>query len=188
MAAFNYHQLICQVPARTWQFYFASRKVSLPDDHDWAMPAAQMVPALIDATDAIETDLRNQIYSELRRVHALANLAGMDALRNNASPDSAVHEDFSKLSSDAERALWVMANWPELFTAAEAICGVNQRIGKRGWKRLQVLMPTRNRGLAMQRSPWSRPSLGVPTLSRFQRLTCWLLMRPTMPRQRVTAW
>lgn len=138
MAAFNYHQLICQVPARTWQFYFASRKVSLPDDHDWAMPAAQMVPALIDATDAIETDLRSQIYSELRRVHALANLAGMDALRNNASPDCAVHEDFPKLSSDAERALWVMANWPELFTAAEAICGVNQRIGKRGWKRLQV--------------------------------------------------
>ena len=52
--------------------------------------------------------------------------------------DAALHEDFPKLLSDAERALWVMANWPEQFAAAKAIYGVNLRVGKRGWKRLQV--------------------------------------------------
>jgi hypothetical protein len=138
MAAFNYRQLIRQVPPRTWQFYFTSRKIGLPDDHDWAMSASMLVPALIDATDALGDEQRKHIHSELRRVHALANRPGVDALRNIASPDAALHEDFPKFSSDAERSLWVMANWPELFSAAEAICGVNQRIGKRGWKRLQV--------------------------------------------------
>src|SRR3546814_7702524 len=60
------------------------------------------------------------------------------SLRNTAPPDSAIHEDFTKFSSDAERALWVMANWPDLFATAEAIYAVSLRIGKRGWKRLQV--------------------------------------------------
>ena len=27
MAAFNYRQLIRQIPARTWEFYFQSRKL-----------------------------------------------------------------------------------------------------------------------------------------------------------------
>jgi hypothetical protein len=78
------------------------------------------------------------LYAELRRVHALANGRGVDALRNTAPPDSAIHEDFTKFSSDAARALWVMANWPDQFIAAEAIYAVSLRIGKRGWKRLQV--------------------------------------------------
>lgn len=138
MAAFNYRQLIRQVPPRTWQFYFTSRKIELPDDHDWAMPTEKLISALIDATDALDAEQGKHIYSELRRVHALANRPGVDALRNIASPDSALHEDFQKFSSDAERALWVMANWPKLFSAAEAIYGVNQRVGKRGWKRLHV--------------------------------------------------
>ena len=138
MAAFNYCQLIRQVPSRTWQFYFQSRKIDLPDGHDWNLPTEKLIPALVEATDALESGRSQQIYSELRRVHALANRRGVDALRNIAKPDAALHEDFLKLSSDAERALWVMANWPDLFSVAEAFHNVNQRIGKRGWKRLHV--------------------------------------------------
>ncbi len=138
MAAFNYRQLIRQVPPRTWQFYFQSRKVELPADHAWDMPAQKLIPALIKVTDALPDHQSKRIYAELRRVHELANPRGVDALRNTAPLDVALHEDFPKLSSDAERALWVMANWPEQFAAAEAIYGVNLRVGKRGWKRLQV--------------------------------------------------
>ena len=138
MAAFNYRLLIHQVPARTWQFYFNSRKIDLQDDRGWNMPAEKLITALVDATDALEIEQRQHIYSELRRVHALANRRGVDALRNIAKPDAALHEDFLKLSSDAERALWVMANWPDLFTTAEVFHQVNLRVGKRGWKRLLV--------------------------------------------------
>lgn len=138
MAAFNYRALIRQIPPRTWQFYFQTRRIGLPADHDWDMPVERLAPAIITAIDALEPDVGKAIYGELRRVHALANQRGVDALRNIAKPDAALHDDFPQLSSDAERALWVMANWPELFDAAEAVYAVNQKIGKRGWKRLQI--------------------------------------------------
>ncbi len=50
------------------------------------------------------------LYAELRRVYELANQRGIDALRNTAAPNSAIHQDFIKFTSDVERALWVMAN------------------------------------------------------------------------------
>ena len=37
MAAFNYRQLIRQIPARSWKFYFQTRKIVLPEDYDWDM-------------------------------------------------------------------------------------------------------------------------------------------------------
>ncbi len=134
MAAFNYCQLIRQVPARTWAFYFQSRKLELPGE----LAGDKLVSTVIDLIDALPAAQCSAVYAELRRVHALANGRGIDALRNTAPPDSAIHEDFTKFSSDAERALWVMANWPDLFATAEAIYAVSLRIGKRGWKRLQV--------------------------------------------------
>lgn len=138
MAAFNYHQLIRQVPPRTWQYYFQSRKIALPDDHDWGVPVSKLIETLIVAIDALDALEAKLIHAELRRVHALANSRGVDALRNVAKPDSAVHEDFPQLSSDAERALWVMVNWPDLFETAETVYQVNLRLGRRGWKRLQI--------------------------------------------------
>jgi hypothetical protein len=138
MAAFNYHQLIRQVPPRTWQYYFQSRKIDLPDDHDWNMPVSNLTEALIVAIEVLDAPRTMIIYAELRRVHALANSRGVDALRNVARPDAAIHEDFPQLSSDAERALWAMVNWPELFETAETAHQVNLRLGKRGWKRLQI--------------------------------------------------
>jgi hypothetical protein len=138
MVAFNYRQLIRLVPPRTWQFYFQSRQINLAENNDWDMPIDKLIPAIIASTDALPTEAGKIILNELRRVYKLANRRGVDALRNVAKPTAALHEDFPQLTSDAERALWVMANWPDLFDAAEAIYTVNQRVGKRGWKRLQV--------------------------------------------------
>ena len=70
MAAFNYRLLIHQVPARTWQFYFNSRKIDLQDNRGWNMPEEKLITALVDATDALEIEQRQHIYSELRRVGA----------------------------------------------------------------------------------------------------------------------
>lgn len=138
MQAFNYRHLIRMIPPRTWQYYFQSRKIDLSEDHHWDMPLQKLVPAIIAATDALLPDTGKIIYSELRRVYVLSNRRGVDALRNVAQPDAALHDDFVQLSSDAERALWVMANWPDLFHTAEAVYAANLRIGKRGWKRLQI--------------------------------------------------
>lgn len=138
MAAFNYRRLIRQVPARTWQFYFQTRKIDLPVDHDWAMPVEKLAKCLITAVEALATEQAKAILAELRRVHAFANRRGAYALRNSARPGAALHDDFHELTSDAERALWVMANWPELFAAAEAFLAVDLRIGSRGWKRLKI--------------------------------------------------
>jgi hypothetical protein len=134
MAAFNYRQLIRQVPAHAWKFYLQSRKLELPTE----LADDKLVNAVTEIIDALPAAQGDVLYGELRRVHGMANRRGVDALRNTAAPDSAIHEDFTKFSSDAERALWVMANWPDQFTAAEAIYAVNLRVGKRGWKRLQV--------------------------------------------------
>lgn len=134
MAAFNYRQLIRQVPANAWKFYLQSRKLELPAE----LADDKLVDTVTEIFDALPAVRSEALYAELRRVHDLANLRGVDALRNTAPPDSAIHEDFTKFSSDAERALWVMANWPDQFATAEAIYAVSLRIGKRGWKRLQV--------------------------------------------------
>lgn len=137
MLAFNYRQLIRMIPPRTWRFYFQSRKIDLIEDPGWDMPIKKLTPALIAATDALPPEAGKIIYSELRRVYALSNRRGVDALRNVAQPDAGLHDDFVQLSSDAERVLWVMANWPDQFNDAEAVYTANLRIGKRGWKRLK---------------------------------------------------
>lgn len=138
MAVFNYRALIRQVPVRTWQFYFRSRSIPLPEGCDWQLPPERLVAAVVQATEALSPEVGRRVLGELRRVQALADRRGVDALRNVASPDAALHDDFAQLSSDAERALWAMANWPELFDAAEAVHAANLQIGKRGWKRLQI--------------------------------------------------
>lgn len=138
MTAFNYRQLIRQVPSATWQYYFQTRKIEFPAGFDWNAPPDKVADALVEVTEALEPIPARTMYSELRRVWGLANRRGVDALRNTAQPDAPIHDDLPKLTSDADRALWVMANWPELFEAAEAIFAVSQRIGGRGWKRLKI--------------------------------------------------
>ena len=166
MAAFNYRQLIRQIPARTWECYFQSRKLELPDQ----LAGDNLISSVIDIIDALPAAQGEAVYAELRRVHDLANGRGVDALRNTAPPDSALHEDFTKFSSDAERALWVMANWPDLFATAEAIYAVSLRIGKRGWKRLRPSMTPRQRRRA------------VPTHRTSPCRACWASSRPRSNR------
>ncbi|MDP2434014.1 MAG: hypothetical protein Q8O33_18630 [Pseudomonadota bacterium] len=137
MAAFNYRRLIHQVPGRSWQYYFQSRAIALPHGHDWGVPADKLTKSLIAITESLDASLTRMVLGELRQVHAFANRRGIDAIRNVAKPDAALHDDFTKLSCDAERALWTMANWPELFKAAAAILDANLRTGIRGWKRFK---------------------------------------------------
>lgn len=135
---FNYRALIRQVPPRTWQIYFQANTVALPPEYDWETPPEQLTAGIIAAIEALPSGLADRIHAQLLRVHNMANRHGIDALRNAAAPDAALHDDFLQLSSDADRALWVMANWPDLFDTAESILATNLRLGKRGWKRLQV--------------------------------------------------
>ena len=85
MAAFNYRQLIRQVPAHAWKFYLLSRKLELPGE----LADDKLVNAVIDIIDALPEAQGEALYAELRRVHDLANGHGVDALRNTAPPDSA---------------------------------------------------------------------------------------------------
>jgi hypothetical protein len=121
MTAFNYRQLIRQVPPTTWQYYFQTRKIELPADLDWSSTSEKITDALVEVAEALDPTPARIVYGELRRVWALGNRRGVDALRNMAQLDSPIHDDFPKLTSDAERALWVMANWPDLFETAESI-------------------------------------------------------------------
>ena len=138
MAAFNYRQLIRQIPARSWKFYLQARKVALPECHDWGAPADELARGLIGYIENLNAGHADTIHRELRQVHDFANRRGIDALRNAAKADSPLHDDLSQLSGDADRALWIMANWPELYISAAAILAFNIRIGSRGWKRLKI--------------------------------------------------
>ena len=127
-----------QISPRTWQFYFQARRLKLANEQEWNLPTEALNCAIVACLEDLRPDAAKTIYSELRRVHSLAHRRGIEALRNCAKPESALHDDFPQLTSDAERALWVIINWPDLFEAAEAIHAVNQRVGTHGWKRLQI--------------------------------------------------
>ena len=138
MAAFNYRQLVRQVPARSWKFYFQTRKIVLPEDYDWDRPAKKLASSLIAHIEDLPSSQAGALHRELRLVHDFANRRGIDALRNAAKVDSPLHDDLAQLSCDAERALWIMANWPELYVPAASILAFNLSTGRRGWKRLRI--------------------------------------------------
>lgn len=138
MAAFNYRQLIRQIPARSWKFYFQTRKIVLPEDYDWDMAAEKLASSLIAHIESLDSGLAGVLHRELRLVHEFADRRGIFALRNAAKADAPLHDDLPQLSSDAERALWIMANWPELYMPAAAILAFNLKTGSRGWKRLKI--------------------------------------------------
>jgi len=138
MVAFNYRQLIRQVPAHSWKFYFQARKRALPEDFEWDMAVDVLADALIAYIENLNSVVADSLHQELRLVHDFASRRGIDALRNAAPKDSPLHDDLPQLSSDAERALWVMANWPELYIRAAAILAFNIKVGGRGWKRLKI--------------------------------------------------
>ena len=138
MAAFNYRELIRQVPSRTWQFYFQTRKIDLPEGVVWDQSAEDLISPIQTAIEALRDIERISAYSELRRVHAMGNRRGIYALRNSVPLGEAMLEDFQDHTSDAERALWVLTNWPKRFAAAEAFVNADAEVGKRNWKRIHV--------------------------------------------------
>ena len=138
MAAFNYRELIRQAPPGAWQLYFQARQIDLPQGVAWTQSAAELVAPLQAAIEALPAGKRVTIYSELRRVQAMANRRGMHALRNSVPLGAPLLEALQQHTSDAERALWAMTHWPAQFAVAEALVGADVQVGKRHWKRLQL--------------------------------------------------
>lgn len=120
MAAFNIRDLIRQVPPRSWQFYFQARGIALPEGVDWAQEAESLHKPIQQALEGLAQSGRGALYVELRRVKALANRRGIQALSNAVPLGDAMLEDFAHHASDAERALWALINWPGRFETAEA--------------------------------------------------------------------
>lgn len=136
MAAFNYRDLVRLIPPRSWQFYLNARFIDLPDGAAWEQSDAQLQAPILAALESLIDSKQVAIYAELRRVKALANLLGMQALRNTVPLGDAMLEDFEHHVSDAERALWAMSNWPTRFANAEAILNADASVGKRIWRRI----------------------------------------------------
>jgi len=138
MAAFNYRDLIRQVPPRSWQYYFQARGIALPEGDDWTQEAESLHKPILQALEALPESQQSPIYAELRRVKALANQRGIQALSNAVPLGDAMLEDFEHHASDAERALWALANWPQRFDIAEAFLRANAQVGGRSWRRLYL--------------------------------------------------
>ena len=138
MAAFNYRHLIREIPGSTWRIYFHARNLCVPDDFDWEAPDKALADALIEILDALAAQTQAQVHAELRQVHKLANRRGLLALRNAGNTDPAMQEDFERLRNDAERALWVLLNWPDVFKAAQVLLQFDLGVGRRSWKRLAI--------------------------------------------------
>ena len=138
MSAFNYRQLVRKVSTSTWKVYLQKRKIELPDQNLWDKPSNKIRKVILEALESLPMEQVQDIYPELRRVHDMANLQGINAMLNRAFDNSALQDDFQRLPSDADRALWVMIYWPDLFAESEALYKVDVRNGKRGWKRFKV--------------------------------------------------
>ncbi len=138
MAAFNIRDLIRQVPPRSWQFYFQARGIALPEGVDWAQEAESLHKPIQQALEGLAQSGRGALYVELRRVKALANRRGIQALSNAVPLGDAMLEDFAHHASDAERALWALINWPGRFETAEAFVRAQLHVGTRSWRRLHV--------------------------------------------------
>ena len=138
MAAFNYRDLVRLIPPRSWQFYFNARVIELPDGATWEQPDEELQTPILAALEALTDDQQIVIYAELRRVKVLANLRGIQALRNTVPLADTMLEDFEHHVSDAERALWAMINWPTRFSIAEAFLNADAEVGKRIWRRIHL--------------------------------------------------
>lgn len=141
MPAFNYRILMGQIRLQTWPFFCQAQQIPWPHTLDLETPPDDWVAQLQAHLDALPEPEQKRFYRDLRRVHALANRKGLDALRNSVPADFPMLEDFAHHTSDAERALWALANWPELFERAEAFRHADGLIGHRTWKRLHVAAP-----------------------------------------------
>ena len=138
MAALNYRDLVRQIPPHSWRFYFNARGIALAQDADWAQPAEILHKPILQALESLTDGLQHTVYGELLRIKAMAHPRGIQALCNTVPLGEAMLDDFEHHASDAERALWALANWPSRFKDAESFVRANAQVGKRSWRRLHV--------------------------------------------------
>ena len=138
MAALNYRDLVRQIPPRSWQFYFNARGIALPEGADWTQPADALHKPIQTALEALTGGQHDTVYAELLRVKAMAHRRGIQALCNTVPLGDAMLDDFELHSSDTERALWALANWPERFKMAESFVRANAKVGKFSARRLHL--------------------------------------------------
>lgn len=138
MAAFNYRDLVRLVSPGSWQFYFQARGIVLPQGADWSDAPEALHKPILQALEALTEPKQNTVYAQLRRVKALAQPRGIQALRNTVALGDTMLEDFEHHASDAERALWALTNWPERFANAESFVRANAQVGGRSWRRLHL--------------------------------------------------
>lgn len=141
MAAFNHRQLFRAVSPSLWRIYAQARRLTLNIDE--AADNASFHATLFQAFDALPSEAAAPLLAELRRVHALSDRRGVDALLNASEHPEPVREDFASMRNDSERALWALLTWPNAFDTAETLLIVDLAVGKRGWKRqdLRVSVP-----------------------------------------------
>jgi len=138
MAALNYRDLVRQIRSSSWKFYFNARGIAMPEGADWTQEAASLHKPILQALESVSDALQHTVYSELLRIKAMAHPRGIQALCNAAPLGDAMLEDFEHHASDADRALWALANWPQRFDTAEAFLRANAQVGGRSWRRLYL--------------------------------------------------
>ncbi len=138
MSAFNYRDFIRKIRQRTWQFYFDARALSLPDGVAWEQETNAVHAGVLEALETLDEVHRGAIMFELVRAKRLANWKGIQALRNAVPLAAPMLDDFELHSSDEERALWALVNWPTQVKIAESIMQFDARVEKRQWWRVQL--------------------------------------------------
>lgn len=138
MSAFNYRDLVRQVRNQYWEFYFKVRHIDLPENATWNQSEKDVQSNIQKGFNALADRQLGSVYTELRRVKALASVRGVQALRNTVPLGHAMLDDFEHHISDAERALWSLINWPDKLAEAESILQADAEIGKRTWRRIQL--------------------------------------------------
>jgi hypothetical protein len=103
MAAFNYRDLVRQVRNQYWEFYFKARSIELHEDATWNQPEKEVQSSIQKGFDALDDVRLGSVYAELRRMKFLANVRGVQALRNTVPLGHAMLDDFEHHISDAER-------------------------------------------------------------------------------------
>lgn len=139
MAAFNFRHLIREVPGKTWRDYLATRSIEVADDFDWDAEETALADALIAQIESLDDSERlASIHSELRRVHRLAHRKGIFALLNASNKRPEIQEGFEGLCNGAERALWTLIHWPEVFQVGDRLLQFDLSFGTRSWKRQTI--------------------------------------------------
>lgn len=141
MPTFNYRNLLHQISPHIWHFYFLSNEVPWPEGLKAEAPDDGWAALLQTTLDDLPEDQQRRVFRDLRRVHGLGDRRGVEALRNTVPVGCSMLDDFVQHTSDAERALWALMNWPDQFESAEAFRHADALVGHRTWQRLQLAAP-----------------------------------------------